>query len=81
MLLSEFRRTIDMLAERYPDATVDFCYPRNWKGKPRSHMGNLTSYSVTEPDEYSSWDKGRVRLIIEYAREKDHLSAAETAET
>lgn len=66
MSIVEFKATIDSLAERYPDARVDFIYPKAHGAQARVKWGNMTGYDVLLDS--GADDKAILRIIIDHAR-------------
>lgn len=46
MTIKELLETISMIAEKYPNAEVDFVYPRRHKERTRSVLAALSGYEV-----------------------------------
>lgn len=66
--LAEFKIIIDSLAEQYPDATVDFVYPKMRAGKRVSVLSQLTKYTALLSD-YSA-DSAIIRFFIDWAHDE-----------
>ena len=66
MKIEDLKRTVDMLAERYPNATVNFLYPVQYRGKRRAKLGHQTGFIANE-SVIGAW----IRFRIEHAPDSD----------
>lgn len=73
--IQELLDTLTKLAAQYPEAQIDFVYPRIRAGKRYSILSNVTGYEVILDQSYA--DKAIVRFCIDYAATERRGETAE----
>lgn len=59
--ISEFKKIVNDMADKYPEAIVDFAYPMRRAGKKTSVRGEMTGFELLRSS------KPILRFRIEYA--------------